>query len=170
MALVSGARVEAISKKAADRKFSELLAEEDLELALDLLTPFAHWVTPTALPKRFDTHFFIAAAPADQLAVHDGSEGVESVWINPARGLADAKTGKYTMVFATRLNVEMLGRQNDVAAAIEAARVRKIVTVQPDAQPRTDGGKGFVLKIPLEAGYGGDTYTSSASPRPLNAP
>lgn len=157
--LVSGARVEAIVKKAADKKFSELLAEEDLTLALDLLTPYAHWVTPTALPKRFDTHFFIAAAPADQLAAHDGSESVDSVWINPARGLAEARTGKYTMVFATRVNVEMLGRQNDVAAAIEAARVRKIVTVQPDAQKNPDG-KGFILKIPLEAGYGGDTFTS----------
>ncbi|MFO1114329.1 MAG: NUDIX hydrolase [Beijerinckiaceae bacterium] len=158
-ALVDGARVNAISKKAEGRKFSDLMAEEDLVLALDLLTPYAHWITPTALPKRFDTHFFIAAAPADQLALHDGSESVDSVWINPARGLAEAKTGKYTMVFATRVNVEMLGRQNDVASAIEAARVRKIVTVQPDAQKNPDG-KGFILKIPLEAGYGGDTFTS----------
>ncbi len=158
-ALVDGRRVDAISKKAEGRKFSELMAAEDLVLALDLLTPYAHWITPTALPKRFDTHFFIAAAPADQLALHDGSESVDSVWINPARGLAEAKTGKYTMVFATRVNVEMLGRENDVAAAIDAARVRKIVTVQPDAQKNPDG-KGFILKIPLEAGYGGDTFTS----------
>ena len=158
-ALVSGERVAAIAKRAEGKVFSQLIAEEDLELALDTLVPYAHWITPTALPKRFDTHFFIVAAPADQLAVHDGSEGVDSVWINPARGLAEAKTGKYTMVFATRVNVEMLGRQNDVASAIETARARKIVTVQPDAQKNPDG-KGFILKIPLEAGYGGDTFTS----------
>ena len=134
-------------------------AREDLELALDLLVPYAHWITPTALPKRFDTHFFITTAPADQLAAHDGSESVDSVWINPNRALEDARAGKYTIIFATRLNVEMLGRQNDVASALEAARSRKIVTVQPNATKNPDG-KGFILKIPLEAGYGGDTYTS----------
>lgn len=156
--LVDGARVDGIAKKAAGRTFGELIAAEDLELALDKLTPFAHWVTPTPLPKRFDTHFFIAAAPEDQLALHDGSESVDSVWINPARTLAEARTGKYTIVFATRLNVEMLGRQNDVAAAIEAARVRKIVTVQPEVLQRDD--KGVKLRIPLEAGYGGDLFES----------
>lgn len=155
-ALVDGARVAEIARKATGRTFGELIAAEDLELALDKLTPFAHWVTPTPLPKRFDTHFFIAAAPEDQLALHDGSESVDSVWINPARALAEAKTGKYTIIFATRLNVEMLGRQNDVAAAIEAARVRKIVTVQPEVLRRDD--KGVKLRIPLEADYGGDMF------------
>jgi len=154
--LVDGARVGDIAKKAAGRTFGELLAAEDLELALDKLTPFAHWVTPTPLPKRFDTHFFIAAAPEDQLALHDGSESVDSVWINPTRALAEAKTGKYTIIFATRLNVEMLGRQNDVAAAIEAARVRRIVTVQPEVLRRDD--KGVKLRIPPEADYGGDLF------------
>ncbi|MFO1134378.1 MAG: NUDIX domain-containing protein [Rhodoblastus sp.] len=157
-ALVDGARVAEIARKAAGRSFGELIAEEDLELALDKLTPFAHWVTPTPLPKRFDTHFFIAAAPEDQLALHDGSESVDSVWINPTRALAEAKTGKYTIIFATRLNVEMLGRQNDVAAAIDAARVRKIVTVQPEVLRRDD--KGVKLRIPLEADYGGDLFES----------
>jgi len=157
-ALLSGARVEEIAGKAAGRTFGELIAAEDLVLALDQLTPFAHWITPTALPKRFDTHFFIAAAPEDQLAMHDGSESVDSIWINPTRALAEAKTGKYTIIFATRLNVEMLGRQNDVAAALEAARARRIVTVQPEVLRRDD--KGASLRIPIEADYGGDVFES----------
>src|ERR1700759_3416196 len=33
--------------------------------ALDALTPFAHWITPPILPKRFDPRFYIAAAPQD---------------------------------------------------------------------------------------------------------
>lgn len=158
-ALVDGARAEAITKAGQGKVFSEMLAAEDLELALDLLVPYAHWITPTVLPKRFDTHFFIVTAPADQLALHDGSESVDSVWINPAMALEGAKAGKYTMVFATRLNVEMLGRQNDVAAALEAARTRKIVTVMPDVTRGADG-RPAELRIPLEAGYGGEVYTS----------
>src|ERR1700679_2981823 len=50
----------------------------------------AHWITPPILPKRFDTHFYIVAAPSDQIAIHDGLESVDSVWINPERALAEA--------------------------------------------------------------------------------
>ena len=38
----------------------------------ELLVPFAHWITPPVSPKRFDTHFFVAAAPVQE-ALHDGS-------------------------------------------------------------------------------------------------
>ena len=34
------------------------------------------------MPKRFDTHFYIAEAPSDQVLAHDGHESVDSVWIN----------------------------------------------------------------------------------------
>lgn len=152
--LVDGARSAAIGAKAQGRTFGELIAAEDLTLALDALTPFAHWITPPIMSKRFDTHFYIAAAPGDQLALHDGSESVDSTWINPARALADADAGKYTMVFATRLNVQMLGESRDVASAIEAARARRIVTVEPKA---VKSETGFTLTIPAEAGYGEQT-------------
>ena len=55
----------------------DLVEAEDLELATDLMVPYAHWITPTFAPKRFDTWFFLAEAPEDQIALHDGSESVE---------------------------------------------------------------------------------------------
>ena len=58
-----GERVAELAANSAGRPFGEMVVAEDLELALDALTPFAHWITPAALPKRFDTHFFILAAP-----------------------------------------------------------------------------------------------------------
>ncbi len=78
-----------------DDDFRALLETHNLELATELLTPFAHWITPPALAKRFDTHFFLTPAPADQLAVHDGNELVESVWIEPARAVAEAAEGRW---------------------------------------------------------------------------
>jgi len=63
----------------------DLVEAEDLELATDLMVPFAHWITPTFAPRRFDTWFFLAEAPEDQIALHDGSESVDSVWIAPVR-------------------------------------------------------------------------------------
>src|SRR3954470_4963533 len=41
------------------------LTDGTIELATDLLVPFAHWITPASRPKRFDTHFFVAATPED---------------------------------------------------------------------------------------------------------
>jgi 8-oxo-dGTP pyrophosphatase MutT (NUDIX family) len=45
----------------------EFLVKENLRLACDVLIPFAHWVTPTFMPKRFDTYFYLAATPVGQL-------------------------------------------------------------------------------------------------------
>ena len=126
-------RTRQIGAKSQGRPFGEFIVAENLELALDALTPFAHWITPPILPKRFDTHFYIVAAPSDQIAIHDGAESVDSVWINPARALAEADAGKYTLVFATRLNLQMLAQSPDVASALAAARARRIVTVEPVA-------------------------------------
>ncbi len=54
--------------------FLDVLAHNGLWLALDELVPYAHWITPEGMPKRFDTWFFLAAAPPDQLGAHDGKE------------------------------------------------------------------------------------------------
>ena len=153
-ALIDGERCAAIGAQAKGRSFAELIAAEDLSLALDALTPFAHWITPPIMPKRFDTHFYIAAAPRDQLARHDGEELVDSTWINPLRALAEADAGTFTMVLPTRLNVQMLSESPDAASALAAARTRRIVTVEPKAV-RTEAG--FELSIPSEAGYGEQT-------------
>ena len=39
-------------------------------------------------------------APDDQIAVHDGSESVDSVWIRPADACAEADAGKRTVIFS----------------------------------------------------------------------
>lgn len=130
---------------------ADLMAAEKLELATDLLHPFAHWVTPKIRAKRFDTRFYIAAAPAGQIALHDGSESVDSAWINPLRTIAEADAGARTLVFATRMNLAKLGRSGSAASAIEKARSSRIVTVCPEIV-ETDGKR--LLRIPAEADYG----------------
>ena len=54
--------------------FLSVLTETGMVLALDELVPYAHWITPEGMPKRFDTWFFLAAAPPEQLGAHDGKE------------------------------------------------------------------------------------------------
>lgn len=153
------ARADFSGRVAAGAGFGAAVEACGLELALDGLAPFAHWVTPRFMAKRFDTHFFVAAAPADQRPLHDGREAVDSCWIGPGRALEAAERGEYTIIFPTRLNLGVLARQNRVADALAAARARTIVTVEP-APTEIDGRKA--LRIPLEAGYGGDVFPVDA--------
>jgi len=128
----------------------DMVEAEDLEIATELMTPYAHWITPTFVPKRFDTWFFLAEAPEDQVALHDGSESTDSVWIGPQEAIEEAKAGKRTLVHATTKNLELLAEGKTVAGAIAAARARKIVTVLPWVEVKD--GKKF-LHIPEGAGY-----------------
>ena len=131
--------------------FIDILRGEGLTLALDLMVPFAHWVTPEPMPKRFDTHFFLVAAPVSQLGAHDGAESVEGLWIAPRQALAEAEAGTRTLVFATRMNLAKLARYSTVADAVAATRASPVVTVVPKVK-RTSEGRW--LQIPAEADYG----------------
>jgi 8-oxo-dGTP pyrophosphatase MutT (NUDIX family) len=143
------------------RSLPEVLAAEGLEPATDALAHWAHWVTPASRSKRFDTQFFLAAAPPDQLAVHDGLESVESVWIAPAQAVAEADAGKRRLVFATRKNLEKLARHATVADALAASRAATVVRVQPEM---VRSGGGWRIRIPAEADYGGDSFDTLDAP------
>lgn len=131
--------------------FDACIARGDLVPATDLLVPFAHWITPVDQPKRFDTHFFLAPAPGDQVALHDGREIVEVRWFTPAGAVAAADRGEIKLVLATRLNLLKLGRTRTVAKALDAARAGRIVTVQPEL---IAGAAGSAFQIPAAADYG----------------
>lgn len=142
--------------------FAAVLEAHNLRPATDLMTHFAHWITPKHQPKRYDTHFFLAEAPAEHLAIHDGEEAVDSLWIAPAQVLIDTAAGRFKLVFATELNLARLATHRTVAEAVAAARASTVVTVCPEVL-RMEGGRR-VLRIPLEAGYGGEEFTVTNPP------
>ena len=146
---------------AAEGEFAAMLAERGLVPDATCLAHFAHWITPIPVPKRFDTHFFLAAAPADQDALHDGHEAVDSVWIRPVDALAEAEAGTKKIVFPTRMNLNKLARSNSVAEAFAAARARPVVTVQPIQR---DTPEGRYLRIPIEADYDGEEFLAGDPP------
>jgi len=144
-----------------DRKitFLEVLTDNGMMLALDELVPYAHWITPEGMPKRFDTWFFLAAAPPDQLGAHDGRESTDSIWVSPREALAGGETGRFKLPFPTTRNLIKLGKQPSVKAALDDSRGRSIVTVMP-VMTRLNGGRQ--LRIPKEAGYDGELFEVGA--------
>lgn len=160
--LLSAGDVANLCATGGSEGFAELVTRAGLELATDLLVPFAHWITPVNRPKRFDTLFYLAPAPGDQSARHDGREAVEAMWTTPRAAIAAADAGRISLVFATRLNLMKLGQHATTAAALEAARREPIVTVQPEFV-RTPEGPAF--RIPEAAGYGAGVVPADGIPR-----
>jgi 8-oxo-dGTP pyrophosphatase MutT (NUDIX family) len=142
---------EARAQVTAGAPLAEVLAERGLSVNLAALTPFARWIAPEGVPKRYDTRFYLASAPADQLAACDGHETVDAEWIAPVEALALAARGARSIVFPTRMNLRRLGESGAVEEALAAARARPLTTVQPVLEMRS--GAGFVV-LSEAFGYG----------------
>lgn len=154
-ALISGKRLAGLQHlreplNRGDLSLIDFLQQEQLSLACDGLTHFAHWITPPMMPKRFDTHFYLAVAPTDQIAVHDGYESVDSTWITPQEAVRQAEAGTKTIIFPTLRNLEKLARWDTPEEAILAASEATVVPVLPWTEKREDGQ---YLCIPPAAGY-----------------
>ena len=75
-----------------------LLLSEGLCCDVAPLSYFLHRVTPEHYPVRFDTRFYLAALPANQIPLHASEEVSESLWIAPDAALERAEAGNYRMM------------------------------------------------------------------------
>lgn len=156
--LVPEARVQELEAKYRDALTKDeigidaMVMTENLDLACDLLVYYAHWITPVIRPKRFDTHFFLAPAPTDQVPLHDGSESLDSLWTRPQAAIDSFVAGGYQVMFPTYCNLVKLDRSKTVEAALEAARNEPVITVLGQHRVKPDGTRHVV--IPRAAGYG----------------
>jgi 8-oxo-dGTP pyrophosphatase MutT (NUDIX family) len=165
--LIAAAKASAIADQNRDAlneskvKFADIIADNDLELALDLLVPYAHWITPEGMKKRFDTWFFLAEAPPEQVGMHDGKEATDSIWLSPREALEGGTSGRFTLPFPTTRNLIKLGKQGSVSAALDDAKRTPVVSVMPIV---TRDGDKRQLRIPIEAGYDGEVFEMTGVP------
>ena len=103
-----------------------VLKNESLTLAADQLHYFSHWITPELLPRRYDVRFFLAEAPANQEAMHDGIELTDHVWISPKKSLEDFNRGKFDMVVPTLMTMMELSRYTSIQEVIAATKNKNI--------------------------------------------
>ena len=125
----------------------ELAQREGVSLATNALLHWAHWITPEAWPKRFDTHFFLVEAPEGQEPAHDDLETTQSAWVTPEEALAGFERGEFPLVFATIHQLrELMGLAN-----MAEARARFAGKVPRTIMPRVErrGGEDVIL-LPSE--------------------
>ena len=134
-----------------DIKFKDMLIKEGLELVLESLVPYAHWITPARSSKRFDTWFYVVRTPDGQLGAHDEIESVDSMWITPKEAIHGGNSGYFKLIFATKMNLRRIENLNSVSESLKFAMTSKIVAVEPTVERK---GNKIIFSIPKNAGYG----------------
>ena len=148
-----------------ERSIGEFCAHAGVRLAVDRLVYLSHWLTPIGRAKRFDTRFFIAAAPPAQAGTHDGSEMVEQQWLRPADAIARSENLK--LMNPTRHTLAIIQRHATVAELLAWARQpREVALIMPRVGSGKEGAQPVMPDAPAWAeigrldplGHGGVSY------------
>jgi len=104
-----------------ERSLADLCAEEGLRLAVDGMHYVSRWITPEGAPRRFDTRFFVGAAPERQTPLHDAEETIAHEWVRPADLLARYRRGDVDLMTPTERSLEWLDGEANVVNVLAAA-------------------------------------------------
>jgi 8-oxo-dGTP pyrophosphatase MutT (NUDIX family) len=133
------------------RRFLDVLAAEKLVLDATALSYFAHWITPVGPPRRYDTRFFVAAAPPGQVPLHDDKELVANTWVTPTEALERHQRGEMQLILPTIKNLEAIERFTSSAELLDAARqAASVPTIEPRIVP---DGNGMRILLPGDDDY-----------------
>jgi len=115
--------------------FAVALQQLGLPLAASSLVPWSRWITPrvpSVTNKRFDTRFFVAAAPQGQAAEHCTFEATEAVWLPPRTGLERYWAGEIDLAPPQIMTLSQFSRLGSVAQVLAAARSRPPALIAPE--------------------------------------
>ncbi|HQT99969.1 MAG TPA: NUDIX domain-containing protein [Acidimicrobiales bacterium] len=129
---------------AGELSFLDFLERESLFVCATGLTYFAHWVTPEGPPRRFDTRFFVARAPSDQVAAHDEGETVAHQWLRARDALDAHARGTFEMILPTIHNLEVIADFTTTDEVLDYARALRNI---PRIQPRLEVRDGVAVPI-----------------------
>ncbi|MCP3935126.1 MAG: NUDIX hydrolase [Actinomycetia bacterium] len=132
-------------------RIAQVCRDRGLELEVDQVEYFSHWITPVGPPRRFDTRFFVARMPDGQTPLHDGGETVASAWVSVESALERQRAGDFEMIFPTIMNLRDVSRFDTVDALMADAAGRtdipaimpRIVIRDGVPTPLIEGDEGF---------------------------
>lgn len=135
----------------ADRPLADVL--DDFKLSLDPrgIIPFARWVPQFHAVRRFDTLFYLAAAPAGdwQPRVVEG-ECASAEWVVPAEVLERERSGVARLIFPTRRTLERLALHSNFEALRADAAAHPIEPITPWVE---EHGQEKFITIPAHLGF-----------------
>ena len=147
------------------RRLAAVCVDEGLRLDVGAIHYFSRWVTPLGAPRRYDTRFFVAAAPAEQVALHDDHEVIGTRWLTPAAALADHEAGRITMIFPTVRTMVALERFGTAAEVLDHTAGQG--AIEPVLPLIEDVGGGMRIVLPGDPENTGGVYDAfTAEPLP----
>jgi 8-oxo-dGTP pyrophosphatase MutT (NUDIX family) len=130
---------------AGDRSLLEIITARGLALDGGALAPFARWITPPGAPRRYDTWFFVAPAPAGHVYEHDDEETIASVWVRPADALEQARLKEIELIYPTFRCLQALSHFETSADVLDA--VQSVWDDDPSPMRVENPGKGWMLRL-----------------------
>ncbi|HEX3840186.1 MAG TPA: hypothetical protein VHU85_05285 [Acidimicrobiales bacterium] len=136
---------------AGTTRLLDVCRSEGLALDVGSMHYVSHWITPELAPRRYDTRFFITAAPSGQVARHDDGETIASLWIRPGEALRRFQAGEIELLPPTIENLRTLGRFQTTGEAMAwAEQVTDVTAMLPIVL--IEDGQVLVLR-PGDEGY-----------------
>jgi len=115
--------------------FGDAVRALGFQLPVSCLLPWSRWVTPrvpSVTNKRFDTRFFVALAPPDQVVEHCVFEATEAVWLSPRLGLERFWAGEIALAPPQIMSLCQLSPLGSVTQVQAVARSRAPVLIAPE--------------------------------------
>ncbi len=125
---------DACARLRAGEPLAALLAAHGARLDTDALAPWSRWITPrrpSVMNKRFDTRFFLAAAPPAQQTQIDDFEVTEARWLTPRAALQQYRAHEIDMAPPQIVSLLHLMQYRHVAHAMADARSRTPPLIEP---------------------------------------
>jgi 8-oxo-dGTP pyrophosphatase MutT (NUDIX family) len=129
------------------RSFADIVRGHAAYLDTGALAPVGHWITPERAPRRYDTWFFVAAAPEGHVYEHDDDETVASLWIRPIDALAAARDKRIELIYPTYRSLQSLAAFTSSAELLDA--VDAVWRDDPQPMRSVDRGEGRMLNLDL---------------------
>lgn len=130
--------------------FCALLNSYGYRLSLKLLHPYTHWITPKALPKRFDTYFFVASVPNGTPATVDEKETTSAFWFTAEGALTAHREGSIDLSPPTLKIIYQLASYPDIQSLVDSLKKPDLDPILPVFCAREEGN---IIVLPSDPDY-----------------
>jgi 8-oxo-dGTP pyrophosphatase MutT (NUDIX family) len=114
--------------------FASVLVAHGLTIVPERLILWSHWITPSIVPKRFDTRFFVSSMPPGQIVRCESAEAAEFRWLDlplhggmPDESLVQAPPTRFSLGDLALA----LHQRGSLGRLMQAEAARSVVPIMP---------------------------------------
>lgn len=142
--------------------FTDIVVQLGATLRVSALAPRAHWITPEAMPLRFDTRFHLALHTEEQSCVPDRRETTHALWIEPSEALLANHRGSVPHSPPTMVPLQELTGFRDLDSL--KAQAWRRTWGEPRLPKLRMTSRGPLLLFPWDPGYAFDNPEQDMEP------